>query len=55
MELIDFLKSELLIKQVRLKAREQMWGLEQAVKWCADDRAVIAEIERQIYELEEGI
>lgn len=55
MTLLEYLKSELLIKQVRLKAREQMWGPEQAVKWCSDDRAVIAEIERQIYELEEGI
>lgn len=50
--MIEYLKSQLLIERVRLKAREQMWGPEQAVKWCADDRAVIAEIERQIWELE---
>lgn len=52
MELLEYLKSDLLIKKVRLKAREKMWGPDQAEKFCADDRAVVAEIERQIYELE---
>jgi hypothetical protein len=54
MNLIDFLKSQLLIEQARLKQRELIWG-DLAPKYCADDRAVVAEIERQIYELEEGI
>ena len=49
--LLDFLKSQLLIEQVRLKERTRIWG-ELAPKHCADDRAVVAEIERQIYELE---
>jgi hypothetical protein len=52
MELIDFLKSQLLIEQVRLKQRTIIWGPELSVKHCADDRAVVAEIERQLYELE---
>jgi hypothetical protein len=53
-QLIDYLKSQLLIEQVRLKQRALIWG-DLAEKYCADDRAVVAEIERQIYELEEGI
>lgn len=52
MTLLEYLKSDLLIKKARLKAREKMWGRDQAEKFCADDRAVIEEIERQIYELE---
>lgn len=51
MELIDYLKSQLLIEQARLKARTIIWG-DLADNYCADDRAVVAEIERQIYELE---
>lgn len=54
MELIEYLKSQLLIEQARLKARTIIWG-DVADKYCADDRAVVAEIERQIWELEEGI
>ena len=54
MELIDYLKSQLLIEQARLKVRTLIWG-DLAEKHCADDRAVVAEIERQLYELEEGI
>ena len=54
MDLIDYLKSQLLIEKIRLEQRTIIWG-DLAVKHCADDRAVVAEIERQIYELEEGI
>lgn len=54
MTLLEYLKSELLIKKVRLAARKKMWG-DQADRFCLDDEAVIKEIERQIYELEGGI
>lgn len=49
--MIEHLKSQLLIEQARLKVRTEIWG-ELAIKYCADDRAVVAEIERQIWELE---
>lgn len=54
MTLLDFLKSQLLIEQARVKARKAFFG-EKRLDWCNDDEAVIAEIERQIWELEEGI
>lgn len=50
MTLLDFLKSQLLIEQARLKARTVIWG-DLAEKYCADDRAVVAEIERQINQI----
>jgi hypothetical protein len=55
MTLLEHLQSQLLIEKARLKARTEIWGPELAVKHCADDRAVVAEIERQIFELEAEI
>lgn len=49
--MLAYLNAQLKIEKARLHERTRIWG-ELADKHCADDRAVVAEIEAQIYELE---